>query len=80
MQLTGKRSFGTNVSFWIDAGIHAREWIAPAVVLSVIDELTRGYSRDPVVQNIMDSIDWYILPVMNPDGYEYTHTKVGAIL
>uniref|UniRef100_A0A0N5AFM3 Zinc carboxypeptidase A 1 n=1 Tax=Syphacia muris TaxID=451379 RepID=A0A0N5AFM3_9BILA len=75
VKISGKRSFGTNVSIWIDAGIHAREWIAPAVALSVIDELISGYSRNPVIQNLLDSIDWYILPVVNPDGYEYTHTK-----
>ena len=25
-------------------------------------------------QDLIDYFDWYILPVANPDGYEYSHT------
>ncbi|CAK9827357.1 Carboxypeptidase B [Anthophora retusa] len=54
-------------ALWIDGGIHAREWISPAAVTWVINEL---------VEN-SDSLeaDYYILPVANPDGYEYTFTR-----
>ena len=31
--------------FWIDAGIHAREWIAPAVATYFIDRVRTAYSR-----------------------------------
>ena len=51
-------------------GIHAREWISPASVTYIINELTenRDAHGEPVKY-----VDWYILPVMNPDGYEYSH-------
>nr|XP_031827675.1 carboxypeptidase B-like [Nomia melanderi] len=54
-------------ALWIDGGIHAREWISPASVTYIIDHL---------VEN-SDSLeaDYYILPVANPDGYEYTFTR-----
>jgi murein tripeptide amidase MpaA len=52
-------------------GIHAREWITPAVVTYIVRELTDfAESNVDVVQNL----DWYILPVTNPDGYLYTQT------
>nr|CAD7194053.1 unnamed protein product [Timema douglasi] len=51
-------------------GIHAREWISPATVTYIINELTENrHIHGDAVQNV----DWYILPIVNPDGYEYTH-------
>lgn len=69
-------SSGSNKpALWIDSGIHAREWIAPAVSEYIIDLLTSRYSSDSEVRRLVDTYDWYILPVANPDGYEYTHTN-----
>ncbi|KAK0162945.1 hypothetical protein PV327_006671 [Microctonus hyperodae] len=51
-------------AIWIDGGIHAREWISTASVTYIINYL---------VENSDDlKADYYILPVVNPDGYEYT--------
>ncbi|VDM41359.1 unnamed protein product [Toxocara canis] len=60
-------------AIWIDGGTHAHEWISPAAALNIINELVSGYDSNPEIQIV--SIDWYILPVMNPDGYEYSQTK-----
>lgn len=57
---------------FIEAGIHAREWIAPATATYLLDQLLR--SNDPVIMDMAQNIDWYIVPITNPDGYEYTHT------
>ncbi|KAF5301247.1 hypothetical protein FQR65_LT00947 [Abscondita terminalis] len=56
---------------FIDGGIHAREWISPAVVLYTINQLLENSANS----YLLDKVDWHILPVMNPDGYEYTHTN-----
>lgn len=58
----------------IDAGIHAREWIAPAVALYIIQELVENENNRRLIENV----DWYIIPVLNPDGYEYSHTTVST--
>lgn len=34
------------------------------------------YGTDAKITDIVDSYTWYILPVFNVDGYEYTWTKV----
>jgi len=60
-------------AYWIDATIHAREWIAPATALKVIDNFARLADANAV--RLTDRYDWYIMPVMNPDGYAYTHTN-----
>ncbi|XP_034950230.1 carboxypeptidase B-like [Chelonus insularis] len=55
----------------IDAGIHAREWISPTTALYAIHQLLYNQSNAYLYQNV----DWYIIPSINPDGYEYTHTS-----
>ncbi|CCG58660.1 Protein CBG05161 [Caenorhabditis briggsae] len=76
MKITGKRNpLGSKISMWIDGGIHAREWISPATAMYIAHELILGYDNDATVAKLMDHIDFYILPVMNPDGYEYSREK-----
>lgn len=60
-----------NKAIWIDGGIHAREWISPASATFIINELIEEWEDKP---EYIRRIDWYILPVTNPDGYEYSHT------
>ncbi|XP_078035045.1 carboxypeptidase B [Augochlora pura] len=55
-------------AIFIDAGIHAREWIAPVTSLYIVDQLVAN-------RNLLKNIDWYILPVLNPDGYAFTHSS-----
>lgn len=53
---------------FIDANIHAREWISSSTILYYIDHLIRN-------KKLLRIMDYYIVPCINPDGYEYTHTK-----
>ncbi|XP_026480022.1 carboxypeptidase B-like [Ctenocephalides felis] len=59
---------GTKPAIVMDAAIHAREWLAPTTVLYLIDQLVGSY------KNLLDKVDFVIVPVLNPDGYEYSHT------
>lgn len=56
-------------SVWVDCAIHAREWIAPPLCLRIIEEVL----ADSALQQL---VDWYILPVANPDGYSYAWSDV----
>ncbi|KAH8302212.1 hypothetical protein KR044_004077, partial [Drosophila immigrans] len=55
---------------FVDGGIHAREWIAHASVLYAISELANNHQTHA---ELLQDYDWIILPVVNPDGYEFTH-------
>ncbi|KAB0796403.1 hypothetical protein PPYR_10464 [Photinus pyralis] len=55
---------------FIDAGIHAREWIAPAQALFILHELIENGEN----KHMIEKVDWIIIPLANPDGYEYSHT------
>jgi len=62
-------------SYWIDGGIHAREWITVTTATWIINNLTTLYaSGDAGTVSLLRSIDFYILPVLNPDGYEFTRS------
>ncbi|RUS78179.1 hypothetical protein EGW08_014067 [Elysia chlorotica] len=64
----------TKPAIVIESGIHAREWITPAVQLWLIENMLQGYrTGDPTVTTMLDTFDWYIIPVTNPDGYDYSH-------
>lgn len=58
-----------------EGGMHAREWIGPAQALYIIQQLV----EDESYRNLTNEVDWHIIPVLNPDGYEYTHTEVGIL-
>ncbi|KZS08436.1 Carboxypeptidase B [Daphnia magna] len=56
---------------WIDGGFHAREWISPALATYIIKQIV----EEPANAKLLNNIDWYIMPVANPDGYEYSHVR-----
>ncbi|MBA3819845.1 MAG: hypothetical protein H0X17_13195 [Deltaproteobacteria bacterium] len=51
---------------------HAREWIAAMATTCVADRLVRGYHDDPAIRAFVDSTELWIVPVANPDGYQYS--------
>ncbi|KAM3932220.1 carboxypeptidase B-like [Leptodactylus fuscus] len=61
-------------AIFMDCGIHAREWIAPAFCQWFVRELVSGYTKDEDVKKLLTNLNFYILPVLNIDGYIYTWT------
>ncbi|CAK9294900.1 unnamed protein product [Gordionus sp. m RMFG-2023] len=76
----GKKTKSFKPAIWIDAGIHAREWITVTTILYFLSQLVepKRWSNDTLLHDLsneyLDKLDFYILPIHNPDGYEYTHT------
>uniref|UniRef100_A0A0C9RW39 CBPB_3 protein n=2 Tax=Fopius arisanus TaxID=64838 RepID=A0A0C9RW39_9HYME len=68
---TGRGKSGAKPAVWIDAGMHAREWIGPAVATYILSQLVE---KNSTYAKLLDTTDWMILPLANPDGYEYSHT------
>eukprot|EP00095_Tigriopus_kingsejongensis_P005645 maker-scaffold695_size110128-snap-gene-0.17 protein:Tk05645 transcript:maker-scaffold695_size110128-snap-gene-0.17-mRNA-1 annotation:"carboxypeptidase b" len=64
---------GQKPAMFLDGGIHAREWISPATVTYMINELTENL--DASNEDLLDNLDWYFLPSVNPDGYYFTQTS-----
>lgn len=77
----GREIKGVKISFaannpgiFIEGGIHAREWISPATVTYIINEILT--STDADIRELAESHDWYIFPSFNPDGYVHTYSGV----
>ena len=51
---------------------HAREWIAVDVPLMIAQHLASHYASDPEIRSLLDQSEVWILPVVNPDGLEYS--------
>ncbi|MFI4853737.1 MAG: M14 family zinc carboxypeptidase [Phycisphaerales bacterium JB065] len=58
--------------FVINGCQHAREWISPASVMYLTDQLVNGYGSDEQITEYVDELAFYIIPVVNVDGYVYT--------
>ncbi|KAM9650950.1 carboxypeptidase A2 [Trichechus inunguis] len=66
---------GNKPAIWLDAGIHAREWVTQATALWTANKIASDYGNDPSVTSILDAMDIFLLPVTNPDGYVFSQTS-----
>lgn len=58
----------------ITGGVHAREWISVSTTLYCIYEMLKHYDENPETWKQMAKLDFLFIPVLNPDGYEYSWT------
>ncbi|NOQ31704.1 MAG: peptidase [Helicobacteraceae bacterium] len=52
--------------------VHAREWIGNELAVSFIEYLLKNYDDDPKVLRTLENNTLYIVPCLNPDGFEYS--------
>jgi|GEM_PF-261996 len=53
---------------------HAREAIGGSSMIFLMQYLCENYATDPRVKDIVDNREIYIIPCMNPDGWEYNYS------
>ncbi|KOB67378.1 Midgut carboxypeptidase 2, partial [Operophtera brumata] len=70
LKLTNGDATGKPVAL-LEAAINPRDWVTVPSALNVVNRLLEDDNR-----MFLDVADWIIVPVVNPDGYEYTHTNV----
>ncbi|MDM5317354.1 M14 family metallopeptidase [Fictibacillus sp. b24] len=51
---------------------HAREWVTPLVSVETAERLLRNYAHDKDTRKLVDNLDIFIIPSMNPDGAHYS--------
>ena len=55
-------------------GHHAREWISVDVPFLIAKYLLENYDADSRIKNLVDSSEIWIVPMLNPDGHQYSVT------
>merc|ERR550519_113741 len=71
LEIKGKPSYNKPV-FFMNCGIHSREWVTPPTCMYIISQLINKYGKDNGVTAVLDKMDFVIMPVLNVDGYVYT--------
>jgi hypothetical protein len=57
---------------FIDGGMHAREWLSIGVANFILIQFLALKEKNTKIQEILRHFDIFVLPMMNPDGYEYS--------
>jgi len=52
--------------------IHAREWIGHELALKFIEYVAQNQTIDPDLEQSLERSSLYMVPCLNPDGYEYS--------
>ncbi|OQV25198.1 putative Carboxypeptidase A5 [Hypsibius exemplaris] len=65
-----RKQLVTRPSVFLDAGTHGREQITVTIALRLISKLIGAITRNETSQ--FTEVKWYITPLVNPDGYEYS--------
>jgi len=52
--------------------VHAREWIGHELALKFIDYVAKNQDVDPELEKSLTESTIYMVPCLNPDGYEYS--------
>lgn len=68
----GKRRDGSRTGVFIYAQEHAREWVTPLVALETAARLLYNYRTHKPTRELVDNLDIFILPSVNPDGGHYS--------
>jgi carboxypeptidase A4 len=74
LRITNEEHLGqeTLPVMFVTAGASARDWIAVMAAVDLMYHLVEEYED---YRNIVDNLEWFIIPVANPDGYEFSRTQ-----
>ncbi|KAM4626905.1 carboxypeptidase O-like [Discoglossus pictus] len=69
----GWPSNNTKKIVFMDCGIHAREWISVSFCQWFVREILANQNKT-LLSSILKKLDFFVVPVLNVDGYVYTWT------
>ncbi|MEO2166710.1 MAG: M14 family zinc carboxypeptidase [bacterium] len=68
---------GSRPTLLLNGAQHAREWVAAMVPVYIAEQLLERADNDAGVAALLDAMDLWVVPVVNPDGYVYSHAAGG---
>ncbi|KAH8591552.1 zinc carboxypeptidase [Bisporella sp. PMI_857] len=70
----GSGGKGSKPAIVLHSTVHAREWITTMTTEYFAYNLLTNYNTSTEIKGFVDKYDYYIFPVVNPDGFVYTQT------
>ncbi|KAM3072180.1 hypothetical protein ACMFMG_008636 [Clarireedia jacksonii] len=74
IHIYGSGGKGSKPAVLFHGTVHAREWITTMVTEYVAYNLLSNYATSSEIKGFVDKYDYYIFPVVNPDGFLYTQS------
>ncbi|MEH7332348.1 M14 family metallopeptidase [Neobacillus drentensis] len=68
----GKHRDGSKPGVLGYAQEHAREWVTPLVTIETAERLLRNYAYNGETKKLVDNLDIFLVPTVNPDGANYS--------
>lgn len=68
IHIWGSGGKGSKKAIVFHGTVHAREWAATMTTEYMAYQLLTKYATDPRVKAVVDKYDFYITPIVNPDG------------
>ncbi|KAK3326499.1 hypothetical protein B0H66DRAFT_551085 [Apodospora peruviana] len=63
---------GPRKTILVTGGLHGREWISTSTVTYLLWSIITSYGKEPMTTKLLQHFDIVFIPVLNPDGYDYT--------
>ncbi|CAG5155662.1 uncharacterized protein ALTATR162_LOCUS3773 [Alternaria atra] len=74
IHIWGSGGKGSKPAVVIHGNVHAREWITSMTSEYFAWQLLTKYGSDATIKSLVDKFDFYITPIVNPDGFVYSQT------
>jgi carboxypeptidase T len=83
----GSGSGSERIGVYFVGGVHAREWVCPDTLVYFVEQLAQAYQASTgitlgsksfaaaQIQDIVDKLDIFVFPQVNPDGRHYSMTS-----
>ncbi|MGN6823030.1 MAG: M14 family zinc carboxypeptidase, partial [Candidatus Nitrosocosmicus sp.] len=83
----GKRSEPNRIGVYFIGGVHAREWGSSDILINFVEKVSQAYQTNSglsfgeknysakQIQDIIEKLDIFIFPQVNPDGRHYSMTS-----
>ncbi|WP_169947980.1 M14 family metallopeptidase [Microbispora sp. H11081] len=68
----GKARNGSKTGVFLYCQEHAREWVTSITCVETAERLLRNYAHDADTKKLVDDLDIFIVPTINPDGGHYS--------
>lgn len=74
VRITSRGGNDKKVIFYF-CGEHAREWLPPMFCTFMAENLVTQYATNALVRSLVDRYEFHVLPLMNPDGSEFSFSS-----